>query len=69
MNEDWKMELYWRLPVFLQESALSIYARYLDGIYYANGYEEWRRRFGSWQDGSDGNIVAWQNEQLQRIIS
>ena len=26
MIQDWKMRLYWRLPVFLQEAALSFYA-------------------------------------------
>lgn len=31
---DWKMEFYWRLPVALQEFALSLYACHLDRLYY-----------------------------------
>ena len=43
MIHDWKMEVYWRLPVFVQEAALTFYAGHLDKIYYGDGYEEWRR--------------------------
>ena len=42
MIHDWKMEVYWRLPVFVQEAALAFYAGYLDKAYYGDGYQEWR---------------------------
>jgi hypothetical protein len=35
--DDWCMELYWRLPVRLQETALGLYAGYLDRLYYGHG--------------------------------
>ncbi len=53
MIHDWKMELYWRLPAFVQEAALDLYAGYLDKAYYGVGYDQWRRRFKEWQ-----NLVA-----------
>ena len=68
MIYDWKMELYWRLPVFLQESALSVYARHLDQLYYGDGYERWRQEFSGWKNWSRSEAEAWQNEQLQSII-
>ena len=61
MIYDWKMELYWRLPVFFQEAALSIYALYLGKLYYGPGYEEWRQRFKSWQTWSCVEAEAWQS--------
>ena len=36
---DWKMELYWHLPVFAQEAALDFYADHLNKLYYGNDYE------------------------------
>ncbi len=33
------MELYWCLPIRLQETALSLYARKLEKIYYGPGYD------------------------------
>lgn len=68
MIHDWKMELYWRLPVFLQEAALSIYARHLEGVYYGPGYKEWYERFKSWKAWPVAQARAWQNEQLQSIV-
>jgi phenylacetate-CoA ligase len=68
MLDQQKMALYWRLPVFLQEAALSAYARYLDSRYYGQGYEEWRRRFQAWRRRSGAEIEAWQSERLQYMV-
>ena len=62
------MALYWRLPVFLQEAALGAYARYLDRLYYGDGYEEWRKRFQNLRSQSYAQTEAWQNERLQHIV-
>src|SRR5438132_744587 len=68
MIYDWKMELYWRLPVFLQEAALSIYARCLERLYYGPAYAEWLQRFKSWQTWSCAEAEAWQSQQLQSMV-
>jgi phenylacetate-CoA ligase len=68
MIHDWKMELYWRLPVFLQEMALSSYAANLDSLYYGPGYEEWQQQFKSWQNGSLADVEAWHDQQLQSLV-
>lgn len=65
---DWKMELYWRLPVPLQEAALSWYAGYLDRMYYGDGYESWRRQYRQWQRWSRDEAEAWQARQLQAMV-
>jgi phenylacetate-CoA ligase len=65
---DWKMELYWRVPVFVQEAALSVYARYLEKAYYGEGYEEWRERFKSWQGWSRADAETWQSERLRTLV-
>ncbi|HWP58313.1 MAG TPA: hypothetical protein VNL14_10525 [Candidatus Acidoferrales bacterium] len=69
MVYDWKMELYWHLPVFLQEAALSLYARHLERLYYGDGYEEWRQNFKKWQAWSRADAEAWQARQLQSVIA
>src|SRR5262245_28723909 len=68
MIYDWKMELYWRLPVFFQEAALSLYALYLEKLYYGPGYEEWRQRCKSWQTRGCVEAEAWKSQQLQYIV-
>jgi phenylacetate-CoA ligase len=68
MVYDWKMELYWRLPVFLQEAVLSIYARKLNTLYYGPPFEEWRQRFKSWQSWPRTETEKWQNQQLQSMV-
>ncbi|MFQ5852773.1 MAG: phenylacetate--CoA ligase family protein [Candidatus Binatia bacterium] len=68
MIHDWKMGLYWRLPVFLQEAALSLYARRLDRLYYGDGYEGWREKFDEWRSWSRREAKIWQDLQLQTII-
>jgi phenylacetate-CoA ligase len=69
MIYDWKMELYWRLPVLLQETALSLYGGHLDRVYYGPGYDEWRRGFKNWQTWSRAGAHEWQNRQLQSLVS
>ncbi|RMF90927.1 MAG: hypothetical protein D6736_05925, partial [Nitrospinota bacterium] len=69
MIYDWKMELYWRLPVFLQERLLSLYAARLDRVYYGPAYTEWRQRYETWKGWSRAEADAWQEEQLRRIIT
>lgn len=68
MHHNWKMELYWRLPIFLQNAAVSIYAIYLERLYYGSEYEEWCRYFRNGQNWSRSDFGAWQNERLQSII-
>ncbi len=69
MIRDWKMELYWRLPLLLQERALSMYARRLDRLYYGADYEkwcDWFRASGSWtlEQGEE-----WQSSRLREIVA
>jgi phenylacetate-coenzyme A ligase PaaK-like adenylate-forming protein len=68
MIHDWKMEIYWRLPVFLQEAALGIYAGRLERLYYGPDYKGWYERFKSWKAWSKGEALAWQSEQLHSIV-
>src|SRR5688500_5450770 len=65
---DWKMELYWRMPVLLQESVLSTYAVYLDRRYYGSTYAEWVRKLGGQSKWSYGESAEWQNRRLQFIL-
>ena len=68
MIYDWKMEFYWRLPVWLQETALSLYARKLDRLYYGDGYQAWRENLEQSRNWSRCETEAWQNRQLQSIV-
>src|SRR5262249_61672707 len=69
MPGDWKMELYWRLPVPLHEVGLSLYARRLDRLYYGR---EFRRACQSIRESrwdSQADCLQWQLEQLQTILA
>ncbi|MBX3348450.1 MAG: phenylacetate--CoA ligase family protein [Nitrospira sp.] len=68
MIRQWKMALYWKLPVFLQEAGLSIYARKLEKIYYGTGYEEYRQWLRTWKTWSHAEIVSHQNHRLREIV-
>lgn len=68
MIYDWKMELYWRLPVLLQEAALSFYARYLEKVNFGPGYQEWRQRFNKWKTWPRSDAEAWQDQRLQYLV-
>jgi phenylacetate-CoA ligase len=68
MMGNWRMELYWRLPLYLQETALSLYARYLDGLYYGPGYDDAFCQFTSLQAASASAAADWQNERLRAVV-
>ncbi len=65
---DWKMELYWRMPVRLQEAVLGLYARYLEAIYYGPQYREWKEWLQEWPNWSSAFIEEWKQAQLRYII-
>src|SRR6185369_9716564 len=65
---DWKTELYWRLPVLLQEAALSTYAAYLDRRYYGSEYEKWQLELSNQQRWPLSQVREWQNRRLQFIL-
>jgi phenylacetate-CoA ligase len=69
MIHDWKMELYWRLPVYLQEAGMSLYASRLERLYYGPGFEEWRRQCRTWQNWSRSDAEAWQRDQLRSVVT
>jgi phenylacetate-CoA ligase len=66
---DWKMQLYWRLPRSLQEKALSLYARHLDGLYYGPGYAEAHREFLRLQKASRAVVANWQSQRLRALLA
>lgn len=68
MMHDWKMGLYWRMPVRVQEAALSLYARYLDRIYYGSEFQEWKQWLRDWTNWPLSFIEKWKGEQLQRVV-
>jgi phenylacetate-CoA ligase len=65
---DWKMELYWRLPIALQEFSLGIYARHLDRMYYGPGYQEWCEEFRQRRNWPLAKIEAWQHQRLGELV-
>jgi phenylacetate-CoA ligase len=65
---DWKMELYWRLPVALQELALGFYARRLDRMYYGPGYHEWCEELRQRRHWPTAKMEAWQDHRLTELI-
>jgi phenylacetate-CoA ligase len=69
MAFDRKMELYWLLPVWLQEIALSIYARHLDKVYYNDTYEEWKNWLINWKSWKPSFVEEWKSERLQHIVA
>jgi phenylacetate-CoA ligase len=68
MIQDWKMRLYWRLPVFMQEMALSFYAARHEKVNRGPGYQEWRQRLHSWHSWSGTDTAAWYAQQLPYIV-
>ena len=68
MMVDWRMELYSRLPVYLQETALSLYAGYLERLYYGPGYEAALGEFARLQAASVDEASNWQSDRLREII-
>ena len=68
MIYDWKMALYWRLPIFLQETALALYAKHLEKLYYGPTFEEWQHCLQRWRLWSRAEAEAWQSQQLQELV-
>jgi phenylacetate-CoA ligase len=68
MIPDWKMRLYWHLPIFLQEAALSFYAARHEKVNHGSGYQEWRQTFCRWQSWSFTDAEAWYAQQLPYIV-
>jgi phenylacetate-CoA ligase len=68
VTTDWRMELYSRLPVYLQETVLSLYAGYLDRLYYGPGYEDALREFTALQAAPAAEASRWQNDRLRELI-
>ncbi len=66
--DDWRMELYWRLPVYLQETVLGLYAGYLDRLYYGRGYQEALGEFTKLQSASRDDASRWQNDRLRQVL-
>jgi phenylacetate-CoA ligase len=69
MARDYRMELYWRLPVVLQEIGLSLYARRLDHTYYGPGFSAWCEEYKRWREYSAADIEARQVERLREIVA
>jgi phenylacetate-coenzyme A ligase PaaK-like adenylate-forming protein len=68
VRSDWKMRVYWKLPVSLQEQALSFYARRLNRLYYGGSFEDECReiRGSHWADPEA--IGIWQMARLRQIL-
>lgn len=68
MAREWAMALYWRLPVAIQELALSLYAARLDDWYYGGEFEQRCNevRRSSWKSVAD--IENWQLGQLKQVF-
>lgn len=62
------MQMYWRLPLRIQESIVSYHAARLEKINFGPGFEEWRQRVESWMTRTPLDAEAWEREQLQYII-
>ena len=60
--------MYWRLPVRLQEFALSRYARRLDRLYYGGAFEREYAAVRSSNWTSPAEITGWQLERLNGIL-
>lgn len=66
--DDWRTEFYARLPVYLQETALSLYAGYLQRLYYGPGYEDALHEFTSLQAASFEDASKWQSDRLRELV-
>jgi phenylacetate-CoA ligase len=62
------MELYWHMPVRLQEAILSLYASYLEKIYYGSVYQEWKEWLSDWKTWHPSYVEDWKNERLKCIV-
>ena len=62
-------QLYYALPVWLQEMALSRYARRLDHLYYGEEFERWHDQFRVTEWYTEARMQAYQLEALQKLLS
>jgi phenylacetate-CoA ligase len=68
MSTDWKMMVYHRLPVVLQESALWLYASYLNRLYYGRGFAAARGQFATLQHAPAQSATEWQDRRLRAVV-
>ena len=68
MTADWKIMIYHRLPVVLQESALWLYASYLNRLYYGDGFAAARHQFATLQHSSAQVAADWQDRRLRAVV-
>jgi phenylacetate-CoA ligase len=69
MKSEWKMALYWRLPISVQEFALGVYAGRLDRLYYGAEFERWKEMVVHWKSRSWSDSRAWQFDRLRTILA
>jgi phenylacetate-CoA ligase len=68
MSADWKITVYHRLPVVLQESALWLYASYLNRLYYGRGFAAARDEFAALQHSAAAVAADWQDRRLRALV-
>jgi phenylacetate-CoA ligase len=68
MIYDWKMELYWRLPVTVQEAILSRYAMRLDRTYYGTGYQELEMQYRGRRGWSRERAQEWLTQECRTLL-
>jgi len=61
--------LYFLMPIWVQEWALSQYARQLERLYYGGAYQRWHQQFGITEAYTDVQMHAYQMEALQRMLA
>jgi len=61
-------QLYLALPIWIQELALSQYARQLDRLYYSGSYERWCEHFTMLEWSSAVRMQEYQLEALRKIF-
>lgn len=68
MYSDWKMKLYWCLPVRLQEAFLSLYACHLDQLYFGGLFLKTTREVKSRSFADLEAVRKYQLSQLKSMI-
>jgi phenylacetate-CoA ligase len=63
-----QQRLYFALPIWAQELALSQYGRHLDRLYYGDGYERWCEHFTMLEWSSAVRMQEYQFEALRKIL-
>lgn len=61
--------LYLRLPIPLQELAMSLYARHLDGLYYGPAFSRWCEQFTLTERYTAAQMQAYQLEALRKLLA